>query len=211
MRKINTFWNWFQDNNQTIKNFINETPKSQKQISHWIKHRLGFYCKELDYMIIFPKKPTEKTELIITANGNPEYFTQVTELIKHAPVLKHWKFTAFIQPTVHIEKIMDGLDEPYVFQEITIKTSEIKFLPLAYDEKTKKLNIIVYLKNYNIHCNTKTWKEAVFIIMQDIFGEKYVYEHINFVQLARMPEEDDDHLIHLHDFQTFLDILNSED
>ena len=131
MRKINTFWNWFQDNNQTIKNFINETPKSQKQISHWIKHRLGFYSKELDYMIIFPKKPTEKTELIITANGNPEYFTRVTELIKHAPVLKHWKFTAFIQPTVHIEKIIDGLDEPYVFQEITIKTSEINFVQLA--------------------------------------------------------------------------------
>ena len=99
---------------------------------------MGFYCKELDYIIIFPKKPTQKTELIITANGNPEYFTQVTELIKHAPTLKHWKFTAFIQPTANIDEIMDGLDEPYIFPEITLKTSDIKFLPLAYDEKIKK-------------------------------------------------------------------------
>ena len=210
MRKINTFWNWFQDNNQTIKNFLNETPKSQKQISHWIKHRLGFYSKELDYMIIFPKKPTEKTELIITANGNPEYFTRVTELIKHAPVLKHWKFTAFIQPTVHIEKIMDGLDEPYVFQEITIKTSEIKFLPLAYDEKTKKLNIIVYLKNYNIHCDTKTWKQAIYIIMQDLLGEKSLYQNINFVQLACLPTNTEE-LIELYDLQFYIDTINKND
>ena len=210
MRKINTFWNWFQDNNQTIKNFINETPKSQKQISHWIKHRLGFYSKELDYMIIFPKKPTEKTELIITANGNPEYFTRVTELIKHAPVLKHWKFTAFIQPTVHIEKTIDGLDEPYVFQEITIKTSEIKFLPLAYDEKTKKLNIIVYLKNYNIHCDTKTWKQAIYIIMQDLLGEKSLYQNINFVQLACLPTNTEE-LIELYDLQFYIDTINKND
>ena len=210
MRKINTFWNWFQDNNQTIKNFINETPKSQKQISHWIKHRLGFYCKELDYMIIFPKKQTEKTELIITANGNPEYFTRVTELIKHAPVLKHWKFTAFIQRTVHIEKIIDGLDEPYVFQEITIKTSEIKFLPLAYDEKTKKLNIIVYLKNYNIHCDTKTWNQAIYIIMQDLLGEKSLYQNINFVQLACLPTNTEE-LIELYDLQFYIDTINKND
>ena len=210
MRKINTFWNWFQDNNQTIKNFINETPKSQKQISHWIKHRLGFYSKELDYMIIFPKKPTEKTELIITANGNPEYFTQVTELIKHAPVLKHWKFTAFIQPTVHIEKIIDGLDEPYVVQEITIKTSEIKFLPLAYNEKTKKLNIIVYLKNYNIHCDTKTWNQAIYIIMQDLLGEKSLYQNINFVQLACLPTNTEE-LIELYDLQFYIDTINKND
>ncbi len=31
MRKTNTFWNWFQDNNKTIQNIANETPKNQKR------------------------------------------------------------------------------------------------------------------------------------------------------------------------------------
>lgn len=208
MRKINIFWNWFQDNNQTIKNFLNETPKSQKQINHSIKHRLGFYCKELDYIIIFPKKPTQKIELIITANGNPEYFTQVTELIKYAPTLKHWKFTAFIQPTENIDEIMDGLDEPYIFQENTLKTSDIKFLPLAYDEKTKKHVIRIYLKNYNIHCDTKTWNQTIYIIMQDLLGEKALYQNINFVQLAQMPNNNNE-LIELYDLQLYIDEVNS--
>ncbi|WP_445713033.1 hypothetical protein [Flavobacterium sp.] len=207
MRKINTFWNWFQDNNQTIKNFINETPKSQKQISHWIKHRLGFYCKELDYMIIFPKKPTEKTELIITANGNPEYFDQVIQLINNAPVLRNWRFIAFIQLTEKIDKIIERLDDPYVIQELTIKTNEVKFLPLDYDINSKELDIIIYLKNYYIHCNTKTLQQIIYVILKDLLGEKSIYRKINFIQLAKIPNEIDE-LIKLYEFQYYIYEIN---
>ena len=208
MKKINTFWNWFQDNNQTIKNLINETPKNQKHISFWIDKHLGYYCKELDFIIMFPKNNTGKTELIITANGNPEYFNHVIQLIDKAPILKNWKFTAFIQPTEDIDKFIDKLDNPYVFQDITIKASEIMFSPLNCDENLKKFDIIVYLKNYNIHCDTKTWRQALFIIMQDIFGEKYLYRHINFVHLAQMPDNEDD-LIYLYDLQSYIDTFHS--
>lgn len=208
MRKINTFWNWFQDNNQTIKNLINETPKTQKHLYFWLNRHLGYYCKELDFLIIFPKKEKEKAELIITANGNPNFFSQVTELINKAPALRHWKFTAFIQPTENIDKIIEGLDEPYVFQEITIKTSEIKFLPLNYDEQTKKLDITVYLKNFKLYCNTKTWEQAIYIIIQNLLGEKSVYQNINFVQLAQMPN-DHEELIHLYELQFFIDTMSS--
>jgi len=207
MRKINTFWNWFQDNNQTIKNLINETPKTQKHLYFWLSRHLGYYCKELDFLIIFPKKEKEKAELIITANGNPNFFSQVNELIKKAPALRHWKFTAFIQPTDSIDKIIEGLDEPYVFQEITIKTSEIKFLPLNYDEQTKKLDITVYLKNFKLYCNTKTWEQAIYIIIQDLLGEKSVYQNINFVQLAQMPNNHEE-LIHLYELQFYIDNVN---
>jgi hypothetical protein len=210
MKKINTFWNWFQDNNQTIKNLINETPKNQKHISFWINKNLSYYCKEIDFMIVFQKNGIEKNELIITANGNPEYFDQVIDLVDNAPQLKNWKFTAFIQPAERIDKIIDGFDEPYIFHEITLKASELKFLTLDYDEKTRKFDIIVFLKNYNFYCDTKTLEQAIFIIMQDILGENSLFQNINFVQLAQMPDNNEE-LIHLYDFQLFIDVLNLED
>ena len=210
MRKINIFWNWFQDNNQTIKNLKNETPINQKQICYWLDKQLGYYSKDLDFMIIFPKKENQKTELIITANGNPDYFNQVEELINNAPELKHWKFTAFIQPTANIDEIIKGLDEPYVFQEITIKTSEIKFLPLNYDDNIKKLDIIIYLKNYTINCNTKTWQQIIYIILQDVLGEKSLYQNINFVQLAQLSNTSED-LIELYELQFYIDAINKSD
>jgi hypothetical protein len=210
MKKINTFWNWFQDNNQTIKNLINETPKNQKHISFWINKNLSYYCKEIDFMIVFPKIGNTKSELIITANGNPVYFNQVIDLVDNAPQLKNWKFTAFIQPTERIDKIIEGFDEPYIFHEITLKASELKFLTLDYHEETQKFDIIVFLKNYNLYCDTKTLKQAVFIIMQDILGENLLFQNINFVQLAQMPDNNEE-LIHLYDFQMFIDILNLDD
>jgi len=208
MKQISTFWNWFQDNNQTIRNISSETPKKQKHIFFWLNKHLNYYCKEIDFIIVFPKNPTDKTKLIITANGNPEYFKQVVDLIDKAPRLRTWIFVAFIQPVEDIEKIMDALDNPYVFQDITITASEIMFLPLNCDETYRKFDIRIYLKNYHMHCNTKTWREAIYIIMKDIFGEKYVYEHINFVQLAQLPDNEDD-LIHLHDLQFYIDIINA--
>ncbi|MFV8465802.1 hypothetical protein [Flavobacterium sp. LB1P62] len=209
MKSINTFWNWFQDNNQTIKNLINETPKNQKHISFWISKNLNYYCKEIDFMIVFPKNDNAKSELIITANGNPEYFNQVINLVDNAPQLKSWKFTAFIQPTERIDKIIDGLDEPYIFHEITLKASELKFLTLEYHEETHKFDIIVFLKNYNLYCDTKTLDQAVFIIMQDILGENSLFQNINFVQLAQTPSNEEE-LIYLYDLQLHIDSFNQK-
>ena len=84
MKKINTFWNWFQDNNQTIKNLINETPVNQKHISFWINKNLNYYCKEIDFILVFPKN-NNKSELILTANGNPNLFEQVVNLVDNSP------------------------------------------------------------------------------------------------------------------------------
>jgi hypothetical protein len=203
MRKINIFWNWFQDNNQNIKNLINETPHSQKQICYWLNKQLGYYCKELDFMIVLPKKGNQKSELIITANGNPEYFDQVIQLINNAPILRNWRFIAFIQLTEKIDKIIERLENPYVIQELTLKTDKAKFLPLDYDVNSKELDIIIYLKNYYIHCNTKTLKQIIYAILKDLLGEKSIYEKINFVQLAKTPNQIEE-LIELYEFQFYI-------
>ncbi|MFV8355485.1 hypothetical protein ACNQGB_04795 [Flavobacterium sp. XS1P32] len=204
MRKINIFWNWFQDNNQTIKNLINETPKNQKHIAFWLTKNLSYYCREIDFMIVYPKACNGKSELIITANGNPEYFNRVINLVDNAPQLKTWKFTAFIQPMEIIDEIMKGLDDPYIFHEITLKASELTFLPLEYHEVIQKFDIVVFLKSYNLYCDTKTLQQAIFIIMQDIVGKKSLYQNINFVQLAQMPDNMEG-LIKLYELHRYLD------
>ena len=208
MKKINTFWNWFQDNNQTIKNLINETPKNQKHISFWLSKNLSYYCKEIDFMIVFPIN-NNKSELILTANGNPDYFNHVINLIDNSPQLKNWKFTAFIQRSERINEIIKGLDEPYIFHEITLKASEITFLPLDYHEVIQKFDIIVFLKNYNLYCDTKTLQQAIFIIIQDILGEKSLYQNINFVQLAQVPDNKEG-LIKLYELHQYLDNYESK-
>ena len=208
MKKINTFWNLFQDNNQSIKNLINETHLNQKHISFWISKNLSYYCKEIDFMLIMLNNANAKSELIISANGNPDNFQKVIDLIDNAPKLRTWKFSTFIKPLEEINNLIKSLDEPYIITEISLKASELKFLSSEYDAEIQKVDIIIYLKNYNLHCDTKTWNQALFVIMQNLFKEKYLHRHINFIQLAQKPENHEN-LIYLQDFQFYIDNINS--
>jgi len=209
MKNITLFWNWIQYNEQTLRNLQNEKPKIQKLFLFWLDKSLHYYSEGLDCILVFPKRNNKTIQLIISANGNPDYFEAVTNLVDNAPKLNHWNFIAFIQPSENIEKMEAGLDKPYVFKDINLKASEIKFEPLQY-ENYKKIDMIVYLKNYTVHCNNKNLLEVVYVIIQDIIGEKALSENINFVELEQMPSEENIELIYLYDLQYYLDDINSK-
>lgn len=102
-----------------------------------------------------------------------------------------------------------GLDKPYVFKDIELKTSELKFMPFEY-EGIKKIDMIVYLKNFTVHCTNKNLLHVVFIIMQDIIGEKSLFENINFVELAQMPSEKENELIYLYELESYIQEINTK-
>jgi predicted transcriptional regulator YdeE len=204
MKKINTFWNWFQDNNQRIKNLINETPENQKHIAFWINKNLSYYCREIDFIIVFPKKENSKTEFIVTANGNSNYFQQVTLLIDNAPRLRTWNFTAFLIPREQINKVIEELEKPYIIRENTLKAAKLHFLALDHDEETQKFEIWIYLKNYNLLCSTKTLDQAIFIIVQNQLTQESLSKNSSFVQLAHLPDIVRNG-IKLQDLQYYLD------
>lgn len=207
MKSIILFWDWIRYNEQTLRNLRNEKPAVQKMFIYWLDKHLHNYCEQLESILMFPANENEPTQLVISASGNPEYFDQVTTLIESAPQLKNWKFVAFIQPSQSIDEMEAGLDKPYVFKDIELKASELKFMPFQYED-VRKIDMIVYLKNFTVHCNNKNLLHVVFIIMQDIIGEKSLFENINFVELAQMPTEESNDLIYLYDLQFYLVELN---
>lgn len=205
-KAVDYFWSWFIDNHPKLKTLRDLKPKDQKHYTFWLNWHLHFYTPGIDFLLVFPNREKDKLQMIITANGNPDYFDKVEEVVKAAPQLKDWKFTAFIQPQHDYEELEKGLDKPYVFQDITLKASEIKFLPLEY-EGEKKIDMIVFLKNFTIYSHNKNLLQLIFIMVQDLLGEKSLYENINFVELAQLPESDEE-LICLYDLLFYLDEIN---
>jgi hypothetical protein len=204
MKKINTFWNWFQDNNQRIKNSCNESPEKQKEILFWLGKNLSYYCREIDFIIIYPKKENSKVEFIVTANGSSNYFQQVALLIDNAPRLRTWKFTAFLMPREQINKVIEELERPYIIPEIILKAAKLHFSALDHDEETEKIEIWIYLKNYNLLCNTKTLSQVICIILQNQMTQESLSQNSNFVQLAQLPDIAQNG-IKLQDLQYYLD------
>ena len=209
MKTTTTFWTFFTTNQKTIANLQNEPDSTYKRIDTQLERKLKNYCHHLDYLLFFPKRKTEKPQIIITANGNPLYFKYVENLVKSAPKIKNWEIKAFVQPSSIIEKMKQGLDDPYIFCDLVLKTSELKFAQLnPYDQK-KKLDIIVYLKDYTIYCDNSILLEAIFMILYDLLGEKSMVEDLNFVQLGQMPV-DNINLVELHELQAYIEKINSQ-
>lgn len=209
--KTTHFWTWFLQHQNKLMRLLELERKEQKHYFFWLNWHLQFYFPGLECILVFPKKRKKKkrTQLIITAKGKQELFHWAIELEKKAPRIRNWKFTALIQPRQDTDDMEAGIDEPYVFQDITLKTSDLKFIPLQYDG-VKKIDMLIYMKEYTIYANNKNLMSLINMMLQDLLGEKTWSENINFVQLAQMPEQEDDEMIYLYDLQLYLEDINNK-
>ena len=206
MKTISNFWNYFQQNNFVFL-LLNEIPKDELK-THFDKliEILHQYNKDLDLII---KNKTNVAELIITANGNPYLFKEVELLVHHALVVERWKITAFLQPEMNIEKYENGTDKPLEYYGITLRISEMYFIPLENPSKPTDLGIKVLLKNYIVHKDNPRLREAVYIHIEHLIGEKAFANDIAFIEIGQL-EGDCENSIELYNLKSYIDIeMNS--
>jgi hypothetical protein len=183
MKTIINFWNHFQQNNFVFL-LLNEIPKDELKI-HFDKliEILQQYNKDLDLII---KNKTNGAELIITANGNPYLFKEVELLVHFATVVERWKITAFLQPETNLTKYENGTDKPLEYYGITLRISEMYFIPLENPNKPTDLGIKVLLKNYIVHKDNPRLREAVYVHIEHLIGEKSFANDIAFIEIGQL-------------------------
>lgn len=202
MNQITNFWNHFQQNNFVFL-FLNEIPKEELK-THFDKliEILHQYNKDLDIII---KNKTKGGELIITANGNPYLFKEVELLVHHAPIVERWKITAFLQPEMNLEKYENGTDKPIEYFDITLRISEMYFIPLENPNKPTDLGIKVLLKNYIVNKDNPRLREAVYVHIENLIGEKSFANDIAFIEIGQL-EGDNENLIKMYKLTSFITI-----
>ena len=204
MNTITNFWNYFQQNNFVFL-LLNEISKDKLKI-HFDKliELLHQYNKDLDLII---KNKTNGAELIITGNGNPYLFKEVELLVHHAPVVERWKITAFLQPETNLTKYENGTDKPLEYYGITLRISEMYFIPLENPNKPTDLGIKVLLKNYIVHKDNPRLREAVYVHIEHLIGEKAFANDIAFIAIGQW-ESQIDNVIELFELSTFINTKN---
>jgi hypothetical protein len=100
MNSILNFWHQFETINMALHLLKDLPTELAKKKLDKLTLALAEYHKDLGYII---KYSTPKSELIITADGNPYLFKEVEYLVHYAPALERWKITAFIQPEQDID------------------------------------------------------------------------------------------------------------
>ena len=202
IKTITNFWNYFQQNNFVFL-LLNEISKDELKI-HFDKliEILHQYNKDLDLII---KNKKSGAELIITANGNPYLFKEVELLVHHAPAIKRWKITAFLQPETNLTKYENGTDKPLEYYGITLRISEMYFIPIENPNKPTDLGIKVLLKNYIVHKDNPRLREAVYVHIEHLIGEKAFANNIAFIEIGQL-EGDDENLIKMYKLTSFITI-----
>jgi hypothetical protein len=180
---ISNFWNHFKENN-FVYLLMPEIPKEElEKYFTKLNDLLYEYNKDLGVII---KNGKEESELIITAKGNPYLFKDVELLVHYAPTIKRWKITAFIQPHGDIDEFEKGTDKPFEYYGISLKISQMYFIPLENCDNPNRLGIRVYLNNYILHKDNPRLKEAVYTHIEHLIGEKAFANEINFIELVQL-------------------------
>lgn len=204
MNPIQNFWQLFQKENLALF-LLNDLPKEVTlEKLNALTQAMKEYNKDLGYII---KSGTEKSELIITAHGNPYLFKEVELLVFHAPKLERWKITAFLQPEIDIDAYENGTDKPLEFYGISLRISEIYFLPLEVSGKPHEFGIKVLLKNYIVHKNNPRLREALYVHIEHLIGEKSFANDLSFIEIDQLKNEDleDDCVLELYNLKFFID------
>lgn len=204
MNPIQNFWQLFQKENLALF-LLNDLPKEVTlEKLNALTQAMKEYNKDLGYII---KSGTEKSELIITAHGNPYLFKEVELLVFHSPKLERWKITAFLQPEIDIDAYENGTDKPLEFYGISLRISEIYFLPLEVPGKPHEFGIKVLLKNYIVHKDNPRLREALYVHIEHLIGEKSFANDLSFIEIDQLKNEDleDDCVLELYNLKFFID------
>ena len=210
MKKITTFWNYFQKNEQEILNAILLGINTEEVLSQ-ITKKLDYVSRAIRYVIKAPKTINDKFIIIFTGNGNRKLFPKIRTLENQTPTLQHFIAQAFIKPLEDTTKYKNGSDEPVICKNYEIKISEIQIALLDYNIATKHIKINLYLPDYNELKQYEDLKSNIDWIVMQIVGEIAFHKHIKEIQLHQMPLEPIGllSLIELPDFIAYLYQINS--
>lgn len=204
MNQITSFWNYFKQNNFVFL-LMTEIPR-EELTKHFteLNNILRLFNKDLDLII---KNDKNKSELIITANGNPYLFKEVELLVHYAPVVERWKITAFLQPERNITKYEQRTDKPLEYCGISLRISDMYFAPIENLEKPTDLGIRIFLKSYIIHKENPRLREAVYTQIEHLIGEKSFANDIAFIEIEQLTSTIND--VELLDLYNLADCINT--
>jgi len=175
------FWEWFEQNHTRYSNF-NETYEQKAEESVELLDAITKELKKFsEGLFVEVSASQEKKELVITAQGNKEYFADAYALVQEAPSIGTWEFTAL--------KPVQGLDFNFTLAEVNINPDEILFMPLEAEEYPDDVAIRLYHKAYTTEEGAK--RNAVIVglytALNLFLGEKSTTLDLQYIDFDDMP------------------------
>ncbi len=183
MISVKDFWKWFEENSAKFffLNQIENEEEKEKILDDFLEH-LHQYSDKLFFEI--GGHPDETQELIITAEGNLDYFPKVEELVKQAPKLKDWNIIAFKPPKEF------GFITHY--NNIKLNPQEMWFLSLESSNASELIELKIFIRDFD-NQQADDYLFATAIVLDNLLGEKLHAKNITHLEIAEAPDNPEGH------------------
>jgi len=172
MDKVLQFWDWFRLNEAKyfFLNQIADDTEKERLVDELLIH-LHLYCDQLYFLV--GGQPNENQDLIITSEGDTDFFADVEQLVAQAPQLDHWNIIAFKPAEA------GGMVK---YNDVELDPGQMYFDPLE-SKLSHKIGLRIYVEDYNA-MHDDSYLTAAYIVVDTLLGEKSSAINIGHIEIA---------------------------
>lgn len=197
LRKAKQFWSWFEADNAKYL-FLNDmSPELKSQALKKFQQELHEYCNSV-YFLIGNENEARKKELIITAEGNKDYFNHVEFLIDNAPELPRWELLKFKPPM--------GRGFKAVIQNREFDPRITRCILLDGKDSANTIGLRMYYNDFSLTYK-RNFAYGTYVMLDMLLGEKSATLDIDHLEIVKTPDNIDEmDFIYLDQIKKYIDI-----
>jgi hypothetical protein len=194
--RISKFWNWFQTNQQLLSSTENPGDKAHVE--------LGENLKSIEEGLTFEigKATDEKREIAVSADGIPELFPLVKQVVAAAPKMEKWQVVAFRQrvPAAALKELaIRGGPAGGGGEQIDLAAKDMRG---SISRAGDKANVAVFMKNYT---GKEGQQNMVLVMLQQALGEYDLVTKVGDIRFASIEEDDKKNSVPFEELGSALD------
>jgi hypothetical protein len=177
LKSYSDFWNWFSQHEKDFFNVVSSR-KGSKEIEKGFFDKLSPKLRELKdgYFYLTGMFDDDAVELVLTADGNAKNIVFVEELVKAAPNIAGWKFTA-LKPAMEIKDVNISM-AGYEFNG-----NNLKFYATEFEEYPDEIEITI-VHNDLTEENRKQITNGIYIFLDNYLGELDFVNNIDTLKIV---------------------------
>lgn len=189
-----TFWRWFIKNEQELFEFDSFDISRRNMVFN----RLAAELRKVHPELVFEFGPTHsKREFVISAGGIKSAFPSVIGLVKAAPALTRWQFTAFRQRRSPISPVeIDGR---------SVDPADVQF---SVVEGGRLIGIHLFIPDFRE--GDTVLKQIGYLLLDDALGEYDVETQVGLIEILSPDTQTEEERFPLRDLPAMFDRLLSK-
>lgn len=173
MSQPDKFWSWFERHELKFRSV--EMPEQEELLDELLE-QLHDYCPHLWFET--GRADDGCNELIVSAEGNTNYFCSVRTLIAVAPEIRGWRFIAF--------KPGNGFGFSTCYEGITFNPKTTWFRPLVSEGHPSRFGIRVGYSHYD-SAYEQAFQTGTLIMLECALGELILAEYVQHIEVVTLP------------------------